>query len=306
MSPNETNTGQFILVVDGSPETPRLLTDALEANGIPALVARSGARALSLLERVSPDAILIDAVMPEMDSFELCRRIKESRESVHVPVIFMTELADPEQVLKAFAAGGVDYVIKPVDPAEILARLRTHIANARLAQSARIALDLSGTAIMAVNGQAELLWTTPRALAHLKDVLAAGNENCPRAVLPDLNRAIAEAAAGGTQWHHYRGLQLSYLGEGVPGELLFSVSEGNMLTKDELLRERLGLTERETEVLLWIAQGKTNKDIAAILHCSHRTINKHLEQIFGKLGVENRTAAATFVVRALLSRQAQS
>lgn len=81
------NGGSYIvLVVDDSPETLSLLTDTLEDAGITALVARSGGAALSLIERVKPDVILMDAVMPEMDGFEACRRIKQNKDTAHVPV----------------------------------------------------------------------------------------------------------------------------------------------------------------------------------------------------------------------------
>src|SRR5262249_23905154 len=128
-----------VLVVDDSPESLSLLTDALEENGFTALVARSGAAALGLIGRVQPDVILMGAVMPEMDGFETCRRITADRAYGHIPIIFMTGLSETEHVLLGFKAGGVDYVTKPVAPNELVARITTHIANSRLAQSARIA-----------------------------------------------------------------------------------------------------------------------------------------------------------------------
>ena len=305
MSMDDLELRDIVLIVDDSPETLSFLTEAFEVNGMAGLVARSGSSALSLIERVSPDAILMDAVMPEMDGFETCRRIKEKREFLHVPVIFMTGLSETEHVLKGFQAGGVDYVTKPVDPDEILARVRAHIGNARLAQSARIALDLAGSTIIAANAKGDLIWTTPKALAHLQRAFESyppKPEIWLRTMAPGLIDLIAEATAGGAISRTLGGLTLSYLGEGTPGEYLFGLSDGATLKDNEILRRRLNLTERETEVLLWIAQGKSNRDISAILKCSPRTINKHLEQIFTKLGVENRTAAATLAVRILFSR----
>lgn len=305
MTQSEFESRDIVLVVDDSPETLSFLTDALEAESITALVARSGASALSLIEKISPDAILLDAMMPGMDGFETCRRIKEKREFQHVPVIFMTGLAEKEHVLHGFQAGGVDYVTKPVDPPEIMARLRAHIANARLAQSARIALDLAGSTIMAVNAHGRVLWATPKAQSHLSRNLGGYDPTSQKwmeTITPGLKKMISESASGGALTQTYGGIRFSHLGEGAMGEHLFGLSDSGTLSDDAFLRERLGLTERETEVLLWIAQGKSNRDIAAILKCSPRTVNKHLEQIFTKLGVENRTAAATFAVRMLFSR----
>jgi DNA-binding CsgD family transcriptional regulator len=82
-------------------------------------------------------------------------------------------------------------------------------------------------------------------------------------------------------------------------ENLLRLVEGDLGSDQSVLRQKLLVTEREAEVLLWIARGKSNRDIADILHLSPRTVNKHLEQIYAKLGVENHTSAAALAVRAL-------
>ncbi len=89
--------------------------------------------------------------MPGMDGFETCRRIKRDAGLSNVPVIFMTGLAETEHIVRGLEAGGVDYVTKPIVIEEMLARIRVHLANARLAQSARAALDVSGRFLLAVN-----------------------------------------------------------------------------------------------------------------------------------------------------------
>lgn len=122
----------IVLVVDDSPETLSLLTDALEDAGVTVLVAVEGANALTLVEQITPDVILLDAIMPGMDGFETCRRLKALKALAHVPVIFMTGLSETEHIVKGLDAGGVDYVTKPVVPNEIIARMRVHLANARL------------------------------------------------------------------------------------------------------------------------------------------------------------------------------
>ncbi|HXJ01287.1 MAG TPA: response regulator, partial [Micropepsaceae bacterium] len=152
-----------ILAVDDAPETLSLLSDILENAGMTTLVVRSGASALALIAQVKPDLILMDALMPKMDGFETTRRIKKIREFAHIPIIFMTGLSDTEHVIKGFESGGVDYVAKPIIPDELLARIRVHLANSRLAQSARIALDISGTFLAAVDNDGRVLWITPEA-----------------------------------------------------------------------------------------------------------------------------------------------
>ncbi len=94
-------------------------------------------------------------------------------------------------------------------------------------------------------------------------------------------------------------LQLLYIGQIGPDENLLRLLEGNTGSDQTVLKQKLLVTEREAEVLLWIARGKSNRDIAEILSLSPRTVNKHLEQIYAKLGVENRTSAAAFAVRTL-------
>ena len=139
------------LVVDDSPETLRLLTDALDGAGMTVMVALDGASAMRIVDQITPDIILLDAVMPGMDGFETCRRLKREAGLSNVPVIFMTGLAETEHIVRGLEAGGVDYVTKPIAIEEMLARIRVHLANARLTQSARAALDVSGRYLLAVN-----------------------------------------------------------------------------------------------------------------------------------------------------------
>ena len=121
--------GDVALIVDDVPENLSLLSDALSEAGYTVLVATDGLSALERLSRVVPDIILLDAVMPGIDGFETCRRIKQLDNVRHVPVIFMTGLTETEHVLQGFDAGGMDYITKPIEPSEVLARVATHIRN---------------------------------------------------------------------------------------------------------------------------------------------------------------------------------
>ncbi len=202
--------GHVVLIVDDVPENLAVLSDALDEAGHTVLVATDGASALERLGLIMPDLILLDAVMPGIDGFETCRRMKLMDSARDVPVVFMTGLTETEHVVRGFEVGGIDYVTKPIRPAEVLARISTHVRNARMLTEAR----------------------------HTRDA--------------------APAAASGDLSHYQ-------------------------------------LTPRELDVLAWIARGKTNRDIAEILGMSPRTVNKHLEHIFVKLGVETRAAAAALV-----------
>lgn len=300
---SETRPKLTILAVDDAPETLSLLSDVLENAGMTALVMRSGASALALLSQVKPDLILMDALMPKMDGFETCRRIKALREFAHVPIIFMTGLSDTENVIKGFESGGADYVTKPIVPDELLARIRVHLANSRLAQSARIALDVSGTPLVSVDAGGSVLWITPEASKLLMGAIngyRADNPHWRDKLKPVFSGIVAKRLENVVIHDGPKGsLSASLIGDTGNEEYLIRLNDGSAPSTEEILRARFDLTGREAEVLRWIAQGKSNRDIAAILTCSPRTVNKHLEQIYHKLQVENRTAAAMLAVRTL-------
>ena len=208
----------IVLIVDDTPDNLAVLSDALDLAGYMVLVAMDGTSALERMHRRSPDVVLLDAMMPGIDGFETCRRIKAQAELADIPVLFMTALSDSEHVVEGFAAGGIDYVTKPIRTDEVLARVAAHLRTAR---SLRAARELP-------------------------------------AERPQLSAAQTQAA----------------------------------------LSSRYLLTEREVEVLQWVACGKTNRDIGDILGLSPRTVNKHLEHVYVKLGVETRTAAAAVAIAA--------
>ncbi|MDX9718674.1 MAG: DNA-binding response regulator [Thauera sp.] len=202
---------EVILLIDDAPDTVRMIAEALDEAGYTVLVATDGATALKRLERITPDAVLLDACMPGMDGFETCRRLKQAPGMRTVPVIFMTGLAETERLVEGLSAGGIDYLVKPVVPDELVARLRAHLRVAREMNAAARARE-------------------------------DGAEPSPP-LLPN------------------------------------------------------PLTQREMDVLEWVACGKTNRDVAEILGMSPRTVNKHLEHIYEKLGVETRTAAVAQFAR---------
>jgi DNA-binding NarL/FixJ family response regulator len=301
----EARKRDIALVVDDSPETLRLLTDSLDSAGMTVMVALDGAAAMRIVDQITPDIILLDAVMPGMDGFETCRRLKRDAGLSNVPVIFMTGLAETEHIVRGLEAGGVDYVTKPIVIEEMLARIRVHLANARLTQSARAALDVSGRYLLAVNRQGTIMWATPRAQKLLADSLAAGSGD--ELVLPDALRQWLEGvqkAKGGSKalatasFPDNARLKLHYLGSAGPNEFLLRLAKEASSDLSAELSSEFGLTTREGEVLSWLAKGKTNRDIAQILGLSPRTVDKHLEQIYAKLGVENRTAAAAIAANA--------
>jgi DNA-binding response OmpR family regulator/DNA-binding CsgD family transcriptional regulator len=296
------------LVVDDSPETVRLLTDALDGAGMTVMVALDGAAAMRIVDQITPDIVLLDAMMPGMDGFETCRRLKRDAGLDHVPIIFMTGLAETEHIVRGLEAGGVDYVTKPLVPGELLARIRVHLANARISHSARTALDAFGRFLLAASHTGRILWCTPQAGRLLGKAFTDFDTDqyvLPRDVQEWLHQCAAAAPTSSPPPIDLKAdafapkLQLLYVGQIGPDENLLRLIEGDLGSDQTVLRKKLSVTEREAEVLLWIARGKSNRDIAEILSLSPRTVNKHLEQIYAKLGVENRTSAAALAVRTL-------
>ncbi len=123
---------ETILIVDDTPANLSVLAECLSGAGYTLLVAEDGEDALVLTERTTPDLILLDVMMPGIDGFATCRRLKERAATRDVPVIFMTALTDTAEKLKAFEAGAVDYVTKPIQHEEALARIHTHLTLRRL------------------------------------------------------------------------------------------------------------------------------------------------------------------------------
>jgi len=293
---------ETVLIVDDSVESLNFLTDALEDAGFTVLVALNGLAAMTLVDRVAPDLVLMDAVMPGIDGFETCRRLKASAFYVDLPVIFMTGLSETEDIIRGFQAGGVDYVTKPVIPDELLPRIQRHLATAQSVRSARTALDLTGRFLIAVDSAGRTVWSTPQATRLLREVFNdedAGAFIVPPELAACLHPPSNGHAPGAKMKVGDRSLEIIYVGKVSDGEILLRLALTEAEADKSALRRAFALTDRETDVLLWIAAGKSNRDIAAILGLSPRTINKYLDQVYLKIGVENRASAAAKAVRVL-------
>lgn len=292
-----------ILVVDDTPDSLHFLVDTLESEGMTVLIARSGEAAIELLRRVTPDLILMDAVMPGLGGLEATRSIKRNPAWAHIPIIFMTGLTEPEHAVAAFEHGGVDYVRKPIVVDELLARIRVHLDNARVSHRARLALDMAGRHMVALDPEGALIWCTPQARALIARADPRWRRDSGR--LPEplgrqmqalLDRAAGPGASARVALTGFE-IELTLLENERPHETLVRIAEIREDAALALLQKQSGLTPREAEVLLWVSYGKSNRLISEILGISPRTVNKHLEQIFRKLGVETRAAAAAVAVR---------
>lgn len=296
--PLDPNTHNIALVVDDNPDALGFVSTALEEIGMTVLVARDGASAVELVKRVQPDVIMMDAMMPGMDGFETTKALKAAPIATDAPIIFMTGLTDRDSIVRGLQSGGVDYLTKPVEVEEMIARVTIHMLNSKMMRSAREALDNFGRAVLAIDNDGVLIWGSPKAYelldnAGLSDALAA-HSPFQAWVIQSTAQPVSRTVP-----YEWKSLRFTYIGRSSTGELLLRLGQTGQERPQEILTKELGLTDREGEVLFWLSQGKSNRDIAEILELSARTVNKHLEQIFQKLGVENRTTAAIIADRRL-------
>lgn len=289
-----------VLVVDDTPANLGVVLESLGAAGLRVLVAEGGARALELLDRQPVDLVLLDMIMPGMDGLAVCQRIKAHAAWRELPLIFLTAVDEPGQKVRALEAGAVDYISKPVHPPEVLARVRAHLdlraarldlqrKNARLEAEIALRLDAEAQlaqsldrALLIADRDGRLVFQTLRATHLLHKHLA---HHRPGRLPPELATGERyQSAAGALLLHRFTERGNDAL------TVLHLVEEHAPPGPAELIT--LGITPRQAEVLYWIAQGKTNAEIAIILGTSPRTVEKHVEQLFERLGVENRVAAA--------------
>ncbi|SDF71510.1 MULTISPECIES: response regulator transcription factor [unclassified Duganella] len=289
---NFNTEASIVLVVDDVPENLAVLHDALDESGYTVLVANNGEAALLRAAEAQPHIILLDAIMPGMDGFETCRQLKSNLATRHIPVIFMTGLTEAEHVVNAFDAGGNDYVTKPLRTSEVLARIASHMQTARLVDQARSALDAFGNAVIAMTPRdGRIVWQTPLARTLMQGYMVD-------AELPAWLQATQLAHSQGqshpplTLARGSRRLIFSAAEFSENAQWMIVLREESDVATIESLMACFKLTQRESEVLNWVIKGKTNRDIGDILGTSPRTVNKHLEHVFIKLGVETRTSAA--------------
>ncbi|RIX76616.1 response regulator transcription factor [Acidovorax cavernicola] len=315
--------GDLVLIVDDVPDNLAVLHDALDESGYTVLIATNGEQALQRAAQARPDIVLLDAMMPGIDGFEVARRLKADASTAHIPIVFMTGLTETEHLVAALEAGGVDYVTKPIKPKEVLARMNVHLQGARRARQeahqagqARNALDAFGYASITVRlPEGRLIWQTALARELLARYCETQAPETPPVVLEWLHQHAPEARARGVEppalaiAQGARSLSLRLhrqTGEDDAGdEWMIVMREISDTAVIEAMSLSLKLTAREAEVLYWVVKGKTNKDIGEILGSSPATAKKHLERVYVKLGVETRTAAAGVAIKRIRELQPQ-
>lgn len=287
----------IVLVVDDTPAGLGVVCDTLRREGVRVLLAESGAVAREVLARTTPDLVLLDVVMPDEDGFALCAALRGDPRWRDLPVIFLTAIDAPEQKVRAFASGAVDYVTKPVHVPELVARVRVQLEL----RAARRALEAKNTELEAevalrLDAEAQLAASLDSAVV----VLARGGGLLFATRLAhDLMAKFAATPVALAHTTRFAGaggaLAVRHFTEPGRDDLVMLALEEEHAPPGPAALLALGLTPRQAEVAYWVAQGKTNPEIGVILDASPRTIDKHMERILERLGMENR---ASLIMRA--------
>jgi len=283
-----------VMIVDDTPANLALLSDALQEQGYRVLVATDGYSALEQLRYIKPDVILLDGMMPGIDGFETCHRIKQNDDTRQIPILFMTALGDLDNLLRGFNEGAIDYIVKPFRHEEVLARVGAQVAQRRTLARVEQTLTETALAALAIDTQGAITWITPPAADLLRECAI------DYAIGASLPPALLDLAIGGASADPEKAAKIQFKSLSIKSAPCFYQSEHLLLLQKTggdwnlgALRTELGLTAREAEILMWISRGKTNREIGLILDSSPRTVNKHLEHIFEKLGVATRSAAVS-------------
>lgn len=322
-----------VLLVDDTPFNLDFLLDNLEEANYHVIVAENGHSALERIQYVKPDIILLDAMMPDMDGFTTCRRLKADPATADIPVIFLTSLTDTTDKVRGFEAGGVDYITKPLQIEEVLARISTHLTIRQL-QS-----ELQGENERLEKRVAE------RTIALREEVEQRKRNEAEKSKLLDVVGRQSEQLREMTNWlimsqkNHYANTVL-VLREQVEQNLsmltfhlqsLHSFYQGKLIQEQIYahLTSALGLVEqtekqlqsivhnlhdpietrhiaespllklstRESEVLRLVVSGKTNIEMADLLGLTETTIRTYRSRIMQKLNLTDLPSLTKFAIQ---------
>ncbi len=268
-----------VLIVDDDPFGIIQLQTLLKDSGYELMTASDGASALETVSRQLPDIILLDIVMPEMNGYETCRRLKDKENSEDIPIIFLSGLHSTEEKINAFEAGGVDYITKPFSEKEVLIRLRTHLTLHRLNKRLMHELENRDEELQNTESKVQDANTTLKVLLSAieeekKELAERVQFKAEKLILPKVREITEEEDAGKKEAlikaieHAFQEITRPF----VPG----GVELGKTLSPAEL------------QIVNLIKQGKASKDISDICNISVSTISSHRKMIRKKLGITNR------------------
>ncbi|XOF33694.1 MAG: response regulator [Candidatus Electrothrix sp. YB6] len=269
-----------VLVIDDDALYVRFMKLTLEEHGYRAQTAASGEAGLQSVQKKEnrPDIILLDLVMPDLDGYEVCRRLKADPLSADIPVLFLSGLGSPQEKVRAFEAGGVDYIVKPYSRIELLARLRTHLALQRMRNN--LAKEVRKRTAELERKNQELQETNIVLKRLLQEIEQEKKKlgrimrlNIERLILPDLDRTVQAPAE-----------ERARLRNLIRSNLLDLVRPLSCEREDIYTL----LTPTELRVLNLIRQGKRTKEIAELLTLSPQTVATHRKNIRKKLNLSGK------------------
>ncbi len=258
-----------IMIVDDSPASLKLLSKILLMGGFQVRQALNGKVALTVIKQQPPDLILLDIRMPDMDGFEVCSQLKTDDKTRNIPVIFISGLEQADDKIKAFEAGGLDYITKPFEPTEVMARVKLHLELSRMQQSLEDMVQHRTIKLEEANTALKVL------LEHRKSGQEQFEENINSHISALINPYVAR-------------MQKTDLDSRQTALMEVIESNLNEITSDfsgKLYSRALGLTRREMEVATLIKTGKTNQEIAVILSVSEHAVSFHRQNLRKKLGL---------------------
>jgi DNA-binding response OmpR family regulator/DNA-binding CsgD family transcriptional regulator len=258
-----------IMIIDDSLESLKLLTSILSDQGFGVRQARTGQMALTAIQKKLPDLIILDIRMPEMDGLDVCRKLKKNPATQGVPIIFISAMAGSIEKTQAFRVGGVDYITKPFQALEVLARVKLHLSLTRMKHHLKevvhertIKLEESNTALKVLleHRRSEREKLEENVISQINSLVLPYLKRLGKTGLTSQQKALSDVI----------GSNLAEITSGFSGRLY---------------RRAAGVTPREMEVAALIKTGKTNVEISDILHLSEPAISFHRQNLRKKLGL---------------------
>lgn len=326
-----------ILIVDDTPAILALLYEQLEQNDFSVMVAESGTSALQRIRRIKPDLILLDVLMPNLDGFETCRRLKADPATQEIPVIFMTGLHDINEMVHGFAVGGVDYITKPLQMPEVLARVHTHLTIRQLQQQLQEQNELLEQRVhertQALQGEINRRRQQEAEKQKLLDMVGKQSDQL-RSLTAWVIDSHQQHGAGlsatlriqMTQTLHIVQIQLDLINDAVAqltdrasreliayhshhlsvtlkqleeelGSFVTEINKPSPVAQEALENPLIKLSAREREVMQLIVDGKANPEIAELLYVSETTVRTYRSRILQKLELDDVTALIKFALK---------
>ena len=275
-----------ILLVDDDTRNLDLLRLMLEGNGYLVRTCTNGFDALDLTKKELPDLFFLDVMMPKMNGYQICERLKADPLTVDRPVIFLSGLSSIQEKIKAFTSGGVDYIVKPFDINEVLVRARTHLTLYRI--QSQLASEVKSRTLELEQKNSELFEVNIVLKRLLKEIELEKQEvartiqmNTEKLVLPDLDRMVTAPA-----------IERIGLHEAITRSFQ-KISQPLITGKVDVYH---ALSPMELRVLNMLKQGRTTKEIAALFDLSPQTIATHRKNIRKKLDLSGKKINLTSYV----------